>query len=165
MRRSVFIISLLFLTVSESAFAQSCWTSASERFAIHESILHAIARTESAMNPKAINRNTNGSVDVGLMQINSRWFPHLAALGVEPGDLWDGCTSIHVGAWILAGYVSQFGYNWRAIGAYNAGPSLRPGSEEKRRNYAERVYQNMGSGVAADYGLYLRHQYRAALPH
>lgn len=163
MRSSIFIISLFF-AVYETAFAQSCWKSASERYAIHETILHAIARTESAMNPKAINRNTNGSVDVGLMQINSRWFPDLAEMGIQPGDLWDSCTNIHVGAWVLAGYIRKFGYNWRAIGAYNAGPSLKPHSEEKRRIYAERVYQNLGSGVAPDDRLYVRHQDGASHP-
>lgn len=141
MRKSILIISLL-IAVSESTFAQSCWKSASDRYAIHESILHAIARTESAMNPKAINRNTNGSVDVGLMQINSRWFPHLAEMGIQPGDLWEPCTNIHVGAWVLAGYIRQFGYTWKAIGAYNAGPSSKPRSDEKRRIYAQKVYRN-----------------------
>lgn len=141
MRKSILIISLL-IAVSESTFAQSCWKSASDRYAIHESILHAIARTESAMNPKAINRNTNGSVDVGLMQINSWWFPQLAELGIQSGDLWDPCTNIHVGAWVLAGYIRQFGYTWKAIGAYNAGPSSKPRSDEKRRIYAQKVYHN-----------------------
>lgn len=49
----------------------------------------------------------------------------------------------HVGAWVLAGYVRRFGYNWRAIGAYNAGPSLSPKSELKRINYAQRVFHNL----------------------
>ena len=102
------------------------------------------------MNPVAINRNANGSVDVGLMQINSRWFPHLAAMGIRPGELWDSCTNIHVGAWVLAGYIHQFGYNWKAIGAYNAGPSSRPRSEEKRRVYAQRVYHNWVAGIDSD---------------
>lgn len=146
---------ILFVAVVNSAFAESCWQSAAERYGIHRTILRAIAVTESAMNVRAINRNTNGSVDVGLMQINSRWFPRLAEMGIEPGDLWDGCTNVHVGAWVLAGYVRRFGYNWRAIGAYNAGPSSSPDSERKRITYAKRVFHNLSSNSATD-GLRIR---------
>lgn len=163
MRKPIFIASLIF-AVSGSAFAQSCWKSASERYAIHVSILHAIARTESAMKPEAINRNINGSVDVGLMQINSRWFPQLAEMGIQPGDLWNSCTNIHVGAWVLAGYIRQFGYGWRAIGAYNAGPSSKASSEEKRRIYAQRVYHNLVSGTDPDFGMRADLEQGAAKP-
>lgn len=141
--RSTTLLFILFIAVVDSAFAESCWQSAAERYGIHPAILRAIAMTESAMNVLAVNRNSNGSVDVGLMQINSRWFPRLAEMGIESEDLWDGCTNIHVGAWVLAGYIRRFGYNWRAIGAYNAGPSSSPDSERKRINYAKRVFNNL----------------------
>jgi len=138
-------ICFLLLAAANSAFADSCWSSASERYGIHETILRAIALTESAMNSTAINRNTNGSVDVGLMQINSRWFPQLAEMGVQLGDLWNPCTNIHVGAWILAGEIRRFGYTWQAVGAYHAGPALTVAREQRRRKYAQRVYHNLAA--------------------
>ena len=95
------------------------------------------------MDPHAVNRNTNGSVDVGLMQINSRWFPQLAEMGIQPGDLWVPCINIHVGAWVLAGEVRRFGYNWQAIGAYNAGPAMTVARKQRRMRYAQRVYHNL----------------------
>lgn len=95
------------------------------------------------MDSQAINRNTDGSVDVGLMQINSRWFPRLAEMGILPGDLWHSCTNIQVGAWILAGEIRRFGYGWQAIGAYNAGPALTVARERRRIDYAQRVYHNL----------------------
>ena len=140
--RSTIVLILLYYAASNNVFA-SCWQSASERYGIHQSILRAIALTESAMDANAINRNTNGSVDVGLMQINSRWFPPLAENGVQPGDLWVPCISIHVGAWILAGEIRRFGYTWQAIGAYNAGPAKTVAREQRRRRYAQRVYHNL----------------------
>ena len=140
-----------------NAFAESCWQSAAKRYGIHDSILRAIALTESAMDPHAVNRNTNGSVDVGLMQINSRWFPQLAKAGIQPGDLWVPCINIHVGAWVLAGEVRRFGYNWQAIGAYNAGPAMTVAREQRRMRYAQRVYHNLLSlNHHADDGLRLR---------
>ena len=138
-------IFLLLLAAANSAFAGSCWSSASERYGIHDTLLRAIALTESAMDSTAINHNTNGSVDVGLMQINSRWFPQLAEMGLQPGDLWNPCTNIHVGAWILAGEIRRFGYTWQAVGAYHAGPALTVAREQRRRKYAQRVYQNLAA--------------------
>ena len=144
MRNTLFFIFLFYAAIN-NAFAESCWQSAAERYGIHETILRAIALTESAMDSQAINRNTNGSVDIGLMQINSRWFPHLAEIGIQRGDLWNPCTNIHVGAWVLAGEVRRFGYTWQAIGAYNAGPAQSVAREQRRIRYAQRVYHNLAS--------------------
>lgn len=143
--RSTIVFIFLFCAAVNNAFADSCWQSAAERYGIHETILRAIALTESAMEPLAINRNTDGSVDVGLMQINSRWFPPLAEMGIQPGDLWQPCTNIHVGAWILAGEIRRFGYTWQAIGAYHAGPALTVARERRRIDYAQRVYHNLAN--------------------
>ena len=156
--RSTRLFFILFFALVNSAFAESCWESAAQRYGVNATILHAIAMTESAMNVRALNRNANGSVDVGLMQINSLWFPRLAEMGIEPEDLWDECTSVHVGAWVLAGYIRRFGYNWRAVGAYNAGPSSSPESELKRKKYAQRVFHNLSASNPAD-GLRIRAGY------
>lgn len=42
-----------------------------EAFPENPEIMIAIAKAESGMNPSAVNKNTNGSVDIGLFQINS----------------------------------------------------------------------------------------------
>jgi len=36
-----------------------------------------VAKCESSLNPTAINRNTNGSLDRGLFQWNDRWHPEV----------------------------------------------------------------------------------------
>ena len=141
--RSTIVFILLFYAAINNVFADSCWHTAAERYGIHETILRAIALTESAMDSQAINCNTDGSVDVGLMQINSRWFPQLAEMGIQPGDLWPPCTNVQVGAWILAGEIRRFGYGWQAIGAYHAGPALTVARERRRIDYAQRVYHNL----------------------
>src|SRR5690606_11932510 len=67
--------------------AQDCWEDAASRYQVSSALLYAIARTESGLNPKAIGRNTNGSRDIGLMQINSAWLPTLASHGIGARDL------------------------------------------------------------------------------
>ncbi|WP_269507303.1 lytic transglycosylase domain-containing protein [Burkholderia sp. IMCC1007] len=98
------------------------------------SLLRGIAQVESGMNPNAINTNTNGTVDIGLMQINSTWLPTLAREGITRESLFDACTNAYVGAWILSQNIRQLGANWNAIGAYNAA------SPDKRLAYARKVY-------------------------
>ena len=93
----------------------ACWDEAAARCGLSSHLLYAIARTESGLNPAAVGRNRDGSRDIGLMQINSSWLPTLASHGIAEHHLFDACTSIHVGAWILAGNVSRLGYTWEAV--------------------------------------------------
>jgi len=115
---------------------QACWDDAAQRYQVSSALLYAIARTESGLNPHAIGRNRNGSRDIGLMQINSTWLPKLATHGIHERDLFEPCTNIHVGAWILADNVSRLGYTWEAVGAYNATtPALRRAYIDKVRRH------------------------------
>ena len=110
--------------------AHACWHEAAARYRVSSELLYAIARTESALDPQGVGR------DIGLMQINSAWLPTLAAHGIGERDLFDPCTSIHVGAWILAGNVQRLGYTWDAVGAYNAAnPALRRAYVDKVRRH------------------------------
>ena len=122
------------LALGASLPSHACWDDAATRYQVSSALLYAIARTESGLNPQAIGHNRNGSRDIGLMQINSAWLPTLASHGIGERDLFEPCTNIHVGAWILAGNVSRFGYTWEAVGAYNAAsPGLRRAYIEKVR--------------------------------
>ena len=67
----------------------ACWDDAALRYNVSGDLLYAIARTESGLNPQAIGRNTNGSRDIGLMQINSAWLPTLASHGIGDRDQFD----------------------------------------------------------------------------
>lgn len=112
----------------------NCWLKVSSKYNIPTYLLFAVAMVESQLNPVAINKNTNGSVDYGYMQINNSWHPTLAKYNIKPTDLSNPCVSIHVGAWILADNFYRMGYSWKAIGAYNAKDPY------KRWVYAQKVY-------------------------
>ena len=63
----------------------------------------------------------------------------LKKYGITKDDLLNECTSINVGAWIMANNVNALGLSWDAVGAYYAGFSTSAKQAEKRKWYAERV--------------------------
>lgn len=98
----------------------SCLDEAAARYQVSPVLLWGIAKVESGFNPLARNINSNGSEDIGIMQINSSWMPVLQRYGITRKDLFDPCISFHVGAWVLANNIHRHGNNWKAVGAYNA---------------------------------------------
>ncbi len=134
--RTLFLLGLTGFT--HGAFgADHCITQAARHYAIPVELITAIIRTESDFDPLAVNINSSGSEDIGLMQINSEWLPRIAHLGYQREALFDPCVNVLVGSWILAQEIDRFGYNWEAVGAYNAGPSAH--RSKRRAWYAQRV--------------------------
>src|SRR5512146_3326267 len=89
---SLGIVMLLMLTAGAYAADPYCFDEAGAQYGITPQILRAIAKVESNYNPRAINWNTNGSYDFGVMQINSIW---ASTLGLERWNaLGDTCTNI-----------------------------------------------------------------------
>ena len=82
--------------------ALACWEEVGQRYNINPYLLAAIAKTESNFKANAVRHNTNGNKDIGVMQVNSLWLPTLAKYGVSEAQLYDLCTNIAVGAWILS---------------------------------------------------------------
>lgn len=133
---SMVLILITFMAlVPEKALAEYCFAEAGLKYNISPDLLWAIAKTESNFNPKAINRNKNGTYDYGVMQINSTWAKTLGP------DVWKNlgnpCQNIHVGAWVLAQCIERHGYNWEAVGCYNAR------SKTKRDIYASKIYKTL----------------------
>jgi soluble lytic murein transglycosylase-like protein len=125
------------MAIMASSPAIACWAETGNKYGINPYLLYAIAKTESGLNPSAVNRNRNGSYDVGLMQINSSWFPTLLKYGITEKQLYDPCVSIEVGAWILAQNMRHHGNSWNAVGAYNSNNPTRS------RQYAMKIYNNL----------------------
>jgi soluble lytic murein transglycosylase-like protein len=128
--------------MSATAVVASCVLSAASLFDLPPGLLVSIAKVESDFNAAAIAHANNGTRSVGLMQINSSWFPRLEVAGIREQDLFEPCVSVHVGAWILRQEVDRFGFSWEAIGAYYAGPytGKHPGWRLPHyREYAHKV--------------------------
>ncbi|MGZ8548271.1 MAG: lytic transglycosylase domain-containing protein [Sulfuricurvum sp.] len=89
-------------------------------FGIEASLLKRIATIESSLNPHAINQNKNGTVDIGLMQINSMHLKRLAKVGVTRQSLLDPEVNVYVAALLLSSHIRKRGYNLEAIGCYHS---------------------------------------------
>lgn len=103
-----------------------CFEEAARYQQVNPMLLKAIAWVESRGTPDARNYNRNGSVDYGIMQINSVHLKELSKFGISRQMLQNACTNIFVAAWHLRRQINQYGYTWKAVGAYHsATPSLR----------------------------------------
>ena len=102
------------------------------------SLLKAVAQVESSNRARVVARNTNGSLDIGYMQINDWWLPKLQQYGITKHTLLDdACINLNVGAWILKQGIDRYGYNAQGIGAYGAGTD--PKKSQVRITYANKA--------------------------
>jgi len=97
-----------------------CHFAAAQFHRVHPEILRAILWNESGMRPSALNKNKNGTIDLGIGQHNSMHFAELQRLGVTPGMLTDACVGTYVAAWHLSKQQAALGNTWQAVGAYHS---------------------------------------------
>lgn len=141
----VILTSVMFVEIGHTDEINGCFIEAGKYYAISPLLLRVIAEQESGLNELALNENVNGSLDVGLMQINSQWFDEIESQGVRKEELWDPCINIFVGAWVLARNIARYGYTWSAVGAYNAGTAETQQAESRRSKYAWQIAKKLNS--------------------
>lgn len=128
--------------------ALACWNEVAQRHGVPTDLLYAVAKVESGLNPKAVNRShiqRTGSIDIGLMQINSRHLPKLAKRGITESNLFEPCTNLDIGAGLLAELFARRGQSWDSVGAYNAACTELKGDDcaKARARYAWKVYRQL----------------------
>lgn len=136
--KSILLAGLLVIT--SPAIAKDCFDMAGRDYHIEPDLLRAISFRESSWRPDAMNVVSSQIYAVGMMQIHSQNFSHLAQYGITAGNLYrDPCMNIYTGAYYLALAFKRWGYSWRAVGAYNAGFRETEAQERKRQKYAEEI--------------------------
>jgi len=124
-----------------SEVISSCLLIASNNYQIPSDILQSIMIAEGGKIGQ-VRHNTNGSYDMGIMQINSLWLPELAKhwnvreIDAAYALINDPCSNINVAAWILKQKMQETnGDLFKGIGHYHS-------KTPKYRNaYVNRVYK------------------------
>lgn len=115
----------------------ACLMLASQTYSVPPAVLVGIYKAEGGKVGQEV-KNTNGSADLGPMQINTIWLPELAdKWGVSEATArkWvrdDACTNVGVSAWILKGHLDETGSLSKAIAHYHS-RTPRHGTRYKKK--------------------------------
>ena len=123
--------------MAASTVLAACLMLASQTYSVPPAVLVGIYKAEGGQIGQEV-KNTNGSYDLGPMQINTIWLPELAdKWGVKKTTArkWlrdDACTNVSVAAWILRGHLNETGSLSKAIAHYHS-RTPRHGNRYKSR--------------------------------
>ncbi|BAG47979.1 lytic transglycosylase domain-containing protein (plasmid) [Burkholderia multivorans] len=135
---TIALVVLLACSNASSADLNACFENAARKRHISVDLLRAIGHVESRFRPWVTNAQSGA---IGVMQIMPVHLKWLRKYGIEREDLYDGCTNINVGAFVLADMIRMFGPTWRAVGAYGAG--IAANKEQARKEYATLVQASL----------------------
>ena len=90
---------------------------------------------ESTFRAKATHHNSNGSVDRGIMQINSSNIGKMRRAGLiaSAEDLFDPFVCVDCGLWLMNQYIDRFGVSESAYYAYNTGRETEGSNKNSRK--------------------------------
>jgi soluble lytic murein transglycosylase-like protein len=112
-------VDLALALAAQSAWAD-CFDDAGAYQRVNPMVLRAIAWQESHNRPNATHLNANGSLDYGVMQINSIHLRELSRYHIDRDALMQPCKNVYIAAWHLRGKMDKYGNTWAAIGAYHS---------------------------------------------
>lgn len=110
--------------LTAQAFAM-CVFAAAQTYAVPPSVILGVLHVEGGK-PGMMSPNTNGTHDLGPMQINTIWVPQLARYWRVPEATAlrmvrdNACVNIGVGAWILRSKMNETGSLYRGIAHYHS---------------------------------------------
>jgi len=123
--------------MAASKILAACLMLASQTYSVPPAVLVGIYKAEGGKVGQEV-KNTNGSYDLGPMQINTIWMPELAqkwGVSQETAKRWvrdDACTNVGVSAWILKGHLQETGSLSKAIAHYHSRTPLHGTRYQKR---------------------------------
>lgn len=103
----------------------ACLMLASQTYSVPPAVLVGIYKAEGGQIGQEV-KNTNGTYDLGPMQINTIWLPTLAKkwnVDEQTAHKWlrdDACTNVGVSAWILKSHIEETGSLSQAIAHYHS---------------------------------------------
>lgn len=113
-----------------------CINHAAIVYHVPATVILSVIKKENGRNGDA-NKNTNNTVDYGVMQINSIWLPKISAYGYTKEDIqYDACKNVLVGTWILSQSIAGCSNMWSGIGNYHSRTPVH------NLNYRNGIYNN-----------------------
>lgn len=115
----------------------ACLTLASQTYEVPSAVLLGIYKAENGQIGQEV-RNTNGTYDLGPMQINTIWLPELSkhwGVTTDTAHRWvrdDACTNVGVAAWIFKNHFKETKSLSQAIAHYHS-RTPRHGSRYKKK--------------------------------
>jgi soluble lytic murein transglycosylase-like protein len=98
----------------------SCINHVAIVYHVPASVILSVMKAENGKNGDAI-KNKNGTIDYGVMQINSIWLPKISAYGYTKNDLqYNACKNVAVGAWLISRNMAEGKAVWRSIANYHS---------------------------------------------
>ena len=107
------------------ALLAACIIISAQTYDVPPGVLLGIMQVEGGRVGQEV-RNTNGSHDLGIMQINTIWLPELSkrwGISQSRAREWirdDGCANIAVASWILRQRINKTGSLWGGIAGYHS---------------------------------------------
>lgn len=118
----LFLTKCLFANVDFYSQYDDIFKKYEKEYGISYFLMKSIAITENAkFDENAIMYNTNGTKDIGLMQINTSWKHWMPEAGITNEKLKDVDFNIKVAFMIVDRIIQQHGYSWDSIGRYHSG--------------------------------------------
>lgn len=140
------------MPAASATLLAACLMLASKTYNVPPAVMVGIMQIEGGRVGQEVG-NTNGSYDLGPMQINTIWLPMLAGhwnVDQNTARRWvrdNGCINMHVSAWILRQQLEKTnGHVYNAIARYHSGTPSLGGP------YAEKVVSAMRKKGLIDYG-------------
>ncbi|MDT8924963.1 lytic transglycosylase domain-containing protein [Pseudomonas taiwanensis] len=128
------------------AVLNQCVNQSSQSYQLKPVMLKTIIAVEGGR-VGTISPNSNGSYDLGVMQVNTLHLPSIKAeLGYSWKDLvFDPCKNIQAGSWILSKRLSEVpGKPWLAVGNYH---SKTPKFRTRYLKKIAAAYSNLASVI------------------
>lgn len=99
----------------------TCWDASAKKHGLNPLMLMAIGSVESSLREGIASRNTNGSYDLGIMQINTIHLPYFNKMGYSRHELqYNSCKNIMAAGYLLKTSIKKYGYNVNGIGGYHS---------------------------------------------
>lgn len=110
------------------------------KYNVPTGLIELVAKHMEGGKPGMKNSNTNGSFDMGVMQINSIHLKELSQYGIDEDSLVnDVCTNIDVGTFLLAREIKRAGSFAKGLSHYHSR------TEKHAKKYLSRALNHLES--------------------